>query len=76
MAWRPNAYLVEGELDNTVPEKVTGWMQFTGLKENIVFDLEGNFHRDIRGATIRFQGDAFENDPPPDARRYLKGFAS
>ncbi len=29
MAWRPTEYLLEGELDNTTPGKVTGWMQFT-----------------------------------------------
>lgn len=39
MAWRPNQYLVEGELDNTQPNKVTGWMQFAGLKEKVTFDL-------------------------------------
>ena len=31
MAWRPNRYLLEGELDNTQPGKVTGWMRFAGL---------------------------------------------
>lgn len=75
MAWRPSAYFMEGELDNTKLGRVTGWMQFAGLNEKVVFDLEGNFHRDIRGAKIYFQGDAFENDPPQDAQRYLKGFA-
>lgn len=75
MAWRPTRYLVEGELDNTYPGKVTGWMQFAGLKEKVTFDLEGNFHRDIRGAKIHFTGDAFEADPPVDAEGYMEGFA-
>ena len=75
MAWRPTHCLVEGELDNTQPNKVTGWMQFAGMKNQVTFDLEGNFHRDIRGAKIRFQGDAYEGDAPDDAERYLKSFA-
>jgi len=75
MAWRPNQYLVEGELDNTQLGKVTGWMQFAGLKEKVTFCLEGNFHRDIRGAKIHFHGDAYEGDIPEDANRYMEGFA-
>jgi ABC-type sugar transport system ATPase subunit len=49
MAWRPNEYLIEGELDNTQLGKVTGWMRFAGMNGKVTFDLEGNFHRDIRG---------------------------
>ncbi len=64
MAWRPSAYLIEGELDNTTPGKVTGWMRFAGMKGKVTFDLKGNFHRDIRGAKIRLQG----NGEEPDAR--------
>jgi hypothetical protein len=76
MAWRVSAYLIEGELDNTQPGKVTGWMQFAGMKEKVTFDLKGDFHRDIRGAKIRFQGDAHETDAPADAGQYMEGFAS
>ena len=76
MAWRVSAYLIEGELDNTHPGKVTGWMQFAGLKEKVSFDLKGDFHRDIRGAKIRFQGDAYETDAPADAVQYMDGLAS
>ena len=39
MAWRPNDQLIEGELDNTVQGKVTGWMQFVGMKEKMMFNL-------------------------------------
>jgi hypothetical protein len=53
MAWRPTEYLIEGELDNTVAGKVTGWMRFAGMKDKVTFDLQGDFHRDIRGAKIR-----------------------
>ena len=56
MAWRPTDNLIEGELDNRNHGKVTGWMKFAGMKENVTFNLEGNFHRDIRGAKVRLRG--------------------
>ena len=49
MAWRPTEYLLEGELDNTTPGKVTGWMRFAGTKDRVTLDLEGDFHRINRG---------------------------
>jgi hypothetical protein len=67
--------LIEGELDNTHLGTVTGWMRFAGMKEQVTFDLKGDFHRDIRGAKIRFAGDAAETDPPADAKEYMAGFA-
>jgi len=75
MAWRPTQYLIEGELDNTYPNKVTGWMKFAGKKEEVTFDLEGNFHRDIRGAKIRFTGDAYEDQEDIEGEKYMEGFA-
>lgn len=75
MAWRPTEYLIEGELDNTQPNKVTGWMKFVGMKEKVTFDLEGNFHRDIRGAKIHFTGDAYEDQADIDGEKYMEGFA-
>jgi len=75
MAWRPTEYLIEGELDNTHPNKVTGWMRFAGVKEKVTFDLEGNFHRDIRGAKIHFTGDAYEDQADVDPGDYFDGFA-
>jgi hypothetical protein len=75
MAWRVSAYLIEGELDNTYPGKVTGWMQFAGMKERMTFDLKGDFHRDIRGAKIHFTGDASETDPPADAESCMDGLS-
>jgi hypothetical protein len=76
MAWRPNVYFIEGELDNTLLGKITGWMQFAGMTEKVLFDLEGDFHRDIRGAKIHLQGDASETDPPNNAQNYFDSFAS
>jgi hypothetical protein len=55
MAWRPHENLIQGELDNRTPGKVTGWMSFVGLPDRVTFSLEGNFHRDIRGTLIRFR---------------------
>ena len=74
MAWRPTDYLIEGILDNTAQGKVTGWMKFAGLNENVNFDLEGNFHRDIRGAKIRLRGDG-EIANLQQATAYMQDFS-
>ena len=74
MAWRPNGQFIEGVLDNTVPDKVTGWMRFAGMDEKVVFDLEGNFHRDIRGAKVRLRGDG-ESANAEEAARYMESFS-
>jgi len=73
MAWRPTRHLLEGELDNSTLGKVVGWMKFAGMKETVKLDLQGDFHRDIRGAKIHFKGDGNENDPKAEA--YMRGFA-
>jgi len=73
MAWRPTQYLIAGELDNTIPGKVTGWMQFAGMDRKVTFDLEGDFHRDIRGAKIHFVGEAKQGGPA--AAKYMEGMA-
>jgi hypothetical protein len=65
--------LIEGELDNTTPGKVTGWMKFADMKDKVTFDLNGDFHRDIRGAKIRFRGDGNPDDP--EAEKYMDGIA-
>jgi len=74
MAWRPNEQFIEGELDNTVPGKVTGWMRFAGMNDKVVFDLEGDFHRDIRGAKVRLRGDG-ESANTEESAKYLEGFS-
>lgn len=73
MAWRPTQYVLEGELDNTMPGKVTGWMRFAGVNEKVTFDLKGDFHRDIRGAKIHFIGDGRKDDLA--AASYMDGIA-
>ena len=82
MAWRPYENLIDGELDNRVPGKVTGWMRFYRVNEEplrVIFDLVGDFHDDIRGKVIRL------NNPTPSDRAetlerpgttYMEGFAS
>jgi len=72
MAWRPTQYLVKGELDNTIPGKVIGWMKFVGKGKKVIFNLKGDFHRDIRGTKIKF------SNPDPDkdgARGYMYGLS-
>src|SRR3990172_11092205 len=73
MAWRPTEHLIEGELDNTNPGRVTGWMRFAGMNEKVIFDLQGNFHRDIRGAKIHLTGDGQAGDK--EAGPYMASFS-
>jgi hypothetical protein len=64
MAWRPHLYLIDGELSNRGPGKVTGWMRFFRKQRQplrVVFDLEGDFHEDIRGSDI-----VLKNGEPTD----------
>src|SRR5258708_28304531 len=45
MAWRPYENLINGELDNRIPGKVTGWIRFfRGAKRplQVRFDLAGD----------------------------------
>jgi hypothetical protein len=75
MAWRPNEQFIEGELDNSVLGKVTGWMKFAGLNEKVMFDLDGNFHRDIRGAKVRLRGEGESANHEESAKR-MEGFTT
>jgi len=70
MAWRPHKQLIDGFLDNTTVGKVTGWLRFAGLPEKVTLDLDGHFHRDIRGAALKLI------PPPPldDGDGYMEGF--
>jgi hypothetical protein len=58
MAWRPYANLIDGELDNRIPGKVTRWMRFFRRGMNpvrVTFHLAGDFHEDIRGKVIQLK---------------------
>ena len=80
MAWRPYENLVQGELDNTILGKVTGWMVFLrrgDIPLKVSFYLEGDFHEDIRGKKIKL------TNPNPEERcgklerdgTYMDGFS-
>lgn len=69
MAWRPNEQLIEGELDNTVRGKVTGWMRFVGVRGKVKFDLKGDFLSDIAGCRIRLTNPDSGGDS-----KYMEGF--
>jgi len=73
MAWRPHENLISGELDNSVPGKVTGWLRFVGMKEVVKLDLAGDFHRDIRGTKVRLRNPTPTQDG--DRAKYLEGFS-
>ena len=78
MAWRPYSNLVDGELDNRVPGKVTGWMRFYRAgKQNLkaVFDLAGDFHEDIRGKLIRLSNAEPSDKYQGGTGTYMDGFA-
>ena len=62
------------KLSNIDSGKITGWMRFTGMKDKVTFDLECNFHRDIRGAKVRVRGDS-ESANQEEATRYMESFS-
>src|SRR3989442_5172691 len=79
MAWRPNENLIDGELSNRVPGKVTGWMRFFRRRMQplrVAFDLEGDFHEDIRGSDIVLKNDhpSDEDDSVEKDGTYMEGF--
>ena len=73
MTWRPSDYLLEGELDNRKPGKISGWLRFAGLPEKAIVELDGDFEPDIRGRCIRLAGRRFCNLSA--AVKYMSGFA-
>jgi hypothetical protein len=80
MAWRPYENLMDGELDNRTPGKVTGWMCFFRRNNHplkITFDLEGDFHEDICGTLIRLTNPSpsDRNDELGRSGSYVDGLA-
>ena len=58
MAWTPSHNLIDGELVNHVPGRMTGWMRFFRQESEplkVTLDLEGDFHEDICGKMIRLR---------------------
>jgi hypothetical protein len=77
MAWRPYENLIDGELDNRTPGKVTGWIRFFRNEQSplrVTFDLEGDFHEDIRGTVIRLSNPNPSERFPDRKPTYMKGF--
>ena len=78
MAWRPYANLIDGELDNRVPGKVTGSMRFFRNGKpplDVSFDLAGDFHEDIRGKMIRLRNPKPSDECQDGEGTYMDGFA-
>jgi hypothetical protein len=79
MAWRPNDNLIDGEIDNRISGKVTGWLRFYRNRKpplRVTLDLEGDFHEDIRGMMIRLTNPIL-SDPNSDREgSYMDGFAA
>jgi len=73
MTWRPTKFLLEGELDNSKPGRVTGWLRFAGLEGTVTVNLKGDFDRDIRGARIVLRGRY--SGKPLEAEDEMEGFA-
>jgi hypothetical protein len=76
MAWRPYENLIDGELDNRTPGKVTGWIRFFRNEQaplRVTLDLEGDFHEDIRGTVIRLSN-PHPSDRNSDGGTYMDGF--
>ncbi|MBI5474029.1 MAG: hypothetical protein HY961_16955 [Ignavibacteriae bacterium] len=65
MAFRPAPNLIEGVLDNSVPGRVSGWIDFYREGKDprhCVLNLDGDFHDDIRGRILHIW-----NEHPSDA---------
>jgi hypothetical protein len=78
MAWRPYSNLIDGELDNRVPGKVTGWLRFfrNGRQPlTVALDLAGDFHDDIRGKMIRLSNPEPRDEYGDADGTYMDGFA-
>lgn len=72
MTWRPSAFLLEGELDNRIAGRITGWLRFAGLPDKVTLDLEGDFEPDVRGRRIAFRNVYLGR--LAEAEEYMEGF--
>ena len=67
---------MDGELDNRIPGKVTGWMRFFRKGQaplRVTFDLEGDFHEDVRGTAIRLTNPNPRERFPDREKTYVDG---
>ena len=54
MAWRIDAAVIRGEIDNRVRDRVTGWIWFAGRTDPVELQLAGNCWRDMAGRQLEF----------------------
>lgn len=54
MAWRIDEYVIRGEIDNRIRDRVTGRIWFEGRAEPVELDLAGNAWRDLAGRRLEF----------------------
>jgi hypothetical protein len=79
MTWRIAQNLCQGELDNRVPGRISGWLSLYRPEQanlNVHLRLDGDFAEDIRGALVKLSNPApFDRHAMlPRARPYLTGF--
>jgi hypothetical protein len=55
-------YLIQGELDNTIPGWVVGWMRFAGKESPVTVKLKGDLGHGFEQGKIRFWGKATGNE--------------
>ena len=71
MSWNISSYVLEGEIDNRVPGRITGWLRCAGLAEKIILDVEGDCEPDIRGKRIGLRNAFFGKETA--AAEYMAG---
>jgi len=54
MAWRIERFLVRGEIDNRIRDRITGRLWFLGRNDPIELELYGNARRDLAGKRLEF----------------------
>jgi hypothetical protein len=64
-------YLIKGELDNTIPGWVVGWMQLAGKEGPVTVKLKGDLERGFGEGKIRFWGKAQGDEE--GAKEFMKG---
>lgn len=76
MAFRLGNHIVSGEIFNTTPYSVHGWLELRGREQPLVLQLTGNCSPDLAGWHFRFEARP-PADPPTsdDAHGDLEGLA-
>ena len=77
MAWRPTQNLIEGEMDNTTPGRISGTLRFVGRAGEVTLNLAGDMLGELRGKRVRLSNpDASErNTTLGRAGTYMRRFS-